>query len=249
MGQLLVTAPSVGDALARTCRYARLLHDAAEAWGEYRGDHYHFYSTMRGVPMTIAAAESIAGGAIARLRFRLGVEWAPLEMWFQYPEPSYRVAYERFFRCPLRFEMPLGGTVLDAKVLAMSNAVDGAVAELIERRAQSALERLTGVERCADRARDVLGAGLSRGEIGADAVARALHMSRATMTRRLSAEGTTLTEVLDALRRDLALEYVRDPQLSIEELARRLAFSDARALRRAFQRWTGMSPGEVRRKG
>jgi AraC-like DNA-binding protein len=57
-----------------------------------------------------------------------------------------------------------------------------------------------------------------------------------------------LTRVLDALRHDLALGYLSNPAVSLEELARRLAFSDARALRRAFVRWTGTTPAEFRRR-
>ena len=248
IGQLISTAPSVGAAIERTGRFARLLHDAAEVHGELQGDRYWWHLTLRDVPMTYAAIEALAGGTISRLRMRIGIDWAPLEMWFQYPPPPHREAYERFFRCALRFDMPQGGAVLDAKILDITSDSDAAIAELIERRAQAALDRLGGVERCADRAREVLSAALPRGEISADAVARALHMSRATLTRRLAAEDTSLTGVLDDLRRDLALEYVRDPELSMQELAQRLAFSDARALRRAFQRWTGTTPAELRRR-
>jgi AraC-like DNA-binding protein len=248
LGQLIATAPTVAEALARTARFSRLLHDAAEVSGELHGERFVWQSIMRGVSMPPIAIEALAGGTIERMRSRLGLEWSPLEVWFPYPPPAYLPAYERFFRCALRFDMPAAGTVIDAQVLGWSNPVDRAISELIERRAESALEKLDGGDRCTDRVRDVLAGGLARGEVGAEAVARALHMSRATLTRRLAAEGSSVTAVLDALRRDLALEYVRDPALSLEELARRLAFSDARALRRAFQRWTGKSPAELRRK-
>jgi AraC-like DNA-binding protein len=180
------------------------------------------------------------------MRFRLGPEWSPLELRFAHAEPPYRQAYERFFRCPLRFGARAHGVVFDAAVLALPNPVDTAIAELIERRAESALARLDGEPNCAERVREVLASGLPSGAIGADAVTHALHMSRATLTRKLALEGTSLSAVLDALRRELALEYVRDPRLSIEELARRLAFSDARALRRAFVRWTGTTPSALR---
>jgi AraC-like DNA-binding protein len=248
IGQLIATAPTVAEGLARTARFSRLLHDAAEVTGELRENRFVWQSTMRGVAMPPLAIEALAGGTIARMRSRLGLEWAPLEMWFPYPAPPYVAAYERFFRCALRFDMPAAGTVIDAQVLGWTSPVDRSISELIERRAESALERLDGGDRCTDRVRDVLAAGLAQGELGADTVARALHMSRATLTRRLAAEGSSVTAVLDALRRDLALEYIRDSALSLEELARRLAFSDARALRRAFQRWTGKTPAELRRK-
>lgn len=246
LGQLLMTAPTLGDALDRTTRFARLLHDAARLSGRLEAGRYDWSLSMEGVSITLNAMEGMVGGTIARMRFRLGPEWAPLELRFQHPAPPHVQAYERFFRCPLRFGAPQYGVVFDAAVLSVPNPVDEAIAELFERRAEAALRRLDGEPSCAERVRDVLAAGLTSGEIGAHAVTRALHMSRATLTRKLALEGTSLSAVLDALRKELALEYVRDPDLPMEELARRLAFSDARALRRAFARWTGTTPSALR---
>jgi AraC-like DNA-binding protein len=246
LGQLLMTAPTFGDALVRTTRFARLLHDAAHLTGKLEDGRYDWSLTMQGVVMSATAFEGLVGGTIARMRFGLGPEWAPLELRFRHAEPPYRQAYERFFRCPLRFDAAQYGVVFDAAVLQRANQIDAAIAELIERRAEAALRRLDGEESCTERVREVLAGGLTSGAIGAEAVTRALHMSRATLTRKLAQEGTSLSAVLDALRRELALEYVRDPDLSMEELARRLAFSDARALRRAFARWTGTTPSALR---
>jgi AraC-like DNA-binding protein len=44
--------------------------------------------------------------------------------------------------------------------------------------------------------------------------------------------------VLDELRRSLAIVYVGEEKLPVSEIARRLGFSDATALSRAFRRWT-----------
>ena len=54
--------------------------------------------------------------------------------------------------------------------------------------------------------------------------------------------------VLDALRRDLALEFVTGSRNSLAEIAYLLGFSEPAALSRAFQRWTGMTPGQYRRR-
>jgi AraC-like DNA-binding protein len=89
---------------------------------------------------------------------------------------------------------------------------------------------------------------LATGAVRIDAVARALGCSRQTLYRRLKAEGITFAELLDDLRRRLALGFVREQGLSVKEAAWRLGFSDPAAFSRAFKRWTGTSPSEARGK-
>ena len=87
---------------------------------------------------------------------------------------------------------------------------------------------------------------LASGEIGIDRVARDLGYSRQTLYRRLKAEGVTYEQLLDGLRRRLALPLVRQEGLSVKEAAYRLGFSDPAAFSRAFKRWTGSSPSGMR---
>ena len=61
-----------------------------------------------------------------------------------------------------------------------------------------------------------------------------------------SAAGTTFEEVLSSLRHELSARYLRDTELSISEIALALGFSGASSFVRAFRRWTGSSPSEVR---
>jgi AraC-like DNA-binding protein len=246
MGMLLVSAPTFGDSIDRVQRFGKLLHDAACDFGEHIGDLYYWYMEMKGVEMSIAALESVVSGSVARMRFWAGPEWAPHEVWFAHPEPGHGEAYRQVFRCDVRFQAPRTAVVLPASMLKVPNTADTAIAALIERRAEAALAELTDAQTFSSRVRQEILRGLGTEEIGAPALARRLHVSRATLTRKLALEATTLSAVLDAARRDLAVEYLRNGNLPLEELARRLAFSDARAFRRAFQRWTGSSPAEFR---
>ncbi len=88
---------------------------------------------------------------------------------------------------------------------------------------------------------------LASGPIGIESVARELGYSRQTLYRRLKAEGVTFEEVLDGLRRRLALRLLREQGLSVKEAAWRLGFSDPAAFSRAFKRWTGAAPKAPRR--
>lgn len=86
---------------------------------------------------------------------------------------------------------------------------------------------------------------LASGEIGIERLARDLGYSRQTLYRRLKAEGITYEQLLDGLRRRLALRFMRDG-LSVKDAAYRLGFSDPAAFSRAFKRWTGSSPSDMR---
>ena len=86
---------------------------------------------------------------------------------------------------------------------------------------------------------------LASGEVGIERVARDLGYGRQTLYRRLKAEGITYEQLLDGLRRRLAMGFMREG-LSVKDAAYRLGFSDPAAFSRAFKRWTGTSPSDMR---
>ena len=77
-------------------------------------------------------------------------------------------------------------------------------------------------------------------------VAGQLHISVRTLQRKLKAEGFIFQDILDQLRKDFAIKYLSNPDLSIGEVAFLLSYADASAFVRAFKRWTGKTPGEWR---
>jgi AraC-like DNA-binding protein len=50
------------------------------------------------------------------------------------------------------------------------------------------------------------------------------------------------------MRKDLALRYLRAPEMAVCEVAYLLGFSESSAFHRAFKRWTGTTPNEFRRR-
>lgn len=88
---------------------------------------------------------------------------------------------------------------------------------------------------------------LEAGEARIGTVARELRMSRQTLYRRLKAEGVSFEGLRDGVRRRLALKLISDG-VAVKEAAWRLGFSDPSAFSRAFKRWTGKSPRDLRGK-
>lgn len=84
------------------------------------------------------------------------------------------------------------------------------------------------------------------GQASVDAVCTRLVTSRRSLQRHLNKEGLTFQSVLDTTRADLALRYLRQGDLSIEEISYLLAYRDPNSFYRAFQNWTGSTPARMR---
>lgn len=87
---------------------------------------------------------------------------------------------------------------------------------------------------------------LPHGKAKADEVARQLHLSRRTFARRLASEDLTFSEILGALRIDLAKRYLADQSLSISQIAWLLGYKEVGAFSHAFRRWTRRTPRQMR---
>ncbi len=73
-------------------------------------------------------------------------------------------------------------------------------------------------------------------------------MSARTLSRRLDVEGTTYEDVVDELRRSLALQYLKDPGMSLSQIAWLLGYEGSTSFSHAFKRWTGHSPSVARKR-
>ena len=79
-----------------------------------------------------------------------------------------------------------------------------------------------------------------------EAVAARLHMTARTLRRKLDEEGTSFRKMVDELRMQVAIKYLRDTELTVDDIADALGFSEATVFRRAFRRWTGGGLREFR---
>ena len=87
---------------------------------------------------------------------------------------------------------------------------------------------------------------LPHGRAKVSAVAKALALSARTLSRRLADEGTTYGEVLDQVRRSLALQYLKEPGMPLSQIAWLLGYEGSTSFNHAFRRWMGQSPSAAR---
>ena len=75
-----------------------------------------------------------------------------------------------------------------------------------------------------------------------------LNMTPQTLRRRLKEANTSYQEIKDAIRKDASVYYLSKPDLSIDEIALLMGFSEASSFHRAFKKWTGKTPSNFRRE-
>jgi AraC-like DNA-binding protein len=126
---------------------------------------------------------------------------------------------------------------------------DPALSRTILRHAEALLAALPEpTATYAERVRRGLAEILGEGEVSLRQVARGLKMSERSLQRRLAAEGVTFDGLLDDVRHHLALRYLADPSIAVSEVAYLLGYSEPSPFHRAFRRWTGATPSDMRRR-
>jgi AraC-like DNA-binding protein len=125
---------------------------------------------------------------------------------------------------------------------------DPALKTMLERVAGDMLQRLPSADTLTSHIRRLLAAELRGGDPRIEHLARKLHTTPRTLRRRLEEIGTTHREILEELRKELALKYLGEQSIGPTEVAFLLGYSNASAFHKAFKRWTGVSASEYRRR-
>ena len=87
---------------------------------------------------------------------------------------------------------------------------------------------------------------LPQGESSIDVMASHMAMSKRTLQRKLSSEGTSYKAILHKVREELAHYYLKMTELPLSEVSFLLGFQETNSFVRAYSNWTGTSPGQVR---
>jgi AraC-like DNA-binding protein len=245
LGFAAMTAPTARHALELAVRYAptrsnilRIELVVGETATLYLDEAVDLGSARDSVLVALAVGLWRIGETLTGQKLRGTADFA-------FPEPSY-VSRLRAQELPVRFGQPRNALHFDPSVLDLPLVMAHPSAlRLAQEQCERALERL-------DRDDLVLRvrAAIAKPEGGfrtLDEVAGKLGVSSRTLKRKLKAEGSAFSEILDALQCEQACALLRAEQLSIEEIAERVGYSDVSNFTRAFKRWTELTPAQYRR--
>jgi AraC-like DNA-binding protein len=81
-----------------------------------------------------------------------------------------------------------------------------------------------------------------------EAVAKNFNLTERSLQRKLKDEGCTYLEIVDSVRKKIALNYLDNDTFSVKDITHILGYNEQSAFLRAFKRWTDTTPGGYKTK-
>ncbi|MFQ5937625.1 MAG: AraC family transcriptional regulator, partial [Acidiferrobacterales bacterium] len=244
LGYSWLASETLRDAFDRLVRYCRILSSAAAVRLEESAEDFRLILGTT-EPQLRPADEAIDAGLatiIGMCRMTYGSDFNPLRVTMRRDPPANRAAFAQVFRAPIQFSA--SENILFLGKVELSTPLPTANAELARTNDRVITEYLARFDRGTIKMQvEVkLLEQLSSGHASQESIAAALNLSTRSLQRKLKEEGTTYKQLLELTRRELAAQYVKQPDLSINEITFLLGFSEPANFSRAFKRWTGVSP-------
>jgi AraC-like DNA-binding protein len=241
-GNLLAASATLGEAVLRATRLIRLATNTIRLLFQHDGEQASLFIEPVHELMHREGIEFMVGAMGVISQHIAGRPLQANEVHFMHPAPPDLTHHHRIFGAPLIFESSSNGIVFDGALLDLPlQSRDPGLSAALQLQAEALMDEKPVRGFKAD-VRAALAIELRGGDPSAERVAASLAMHPKTLTRRLRTEGTTFRRLLAEVRLQLAERYLRQPSLSVEEVAYLLGYSEGSSFHRAFRRWTGHAP-------
>jgi AraC-like DNA-binding protein len=247
VGLLARYSPDVETALRSLVHFLHLHVRGAVAsltvdggWAELRYDIH--------LPHLEAADQLGDGAAAAMFNIMRGLchpAWKPAQVMLARRKPDDVRPYRQFFQAPVEFDADRYALVFTADWLRQPlSSNDPELRRLLQKQVD-ALQAQHPYE-FPDQVRSVLRTALLTGHGKADQVAALFSMHSRTLSRRLTACGTSFQDLVDECGFALSRQLLEFSDLDVSQIAAALDYADASAFTRAFRRWAGNTPARWR---
>ena len=253
LGYVMANSQNLGLAIDKLCRYQRVLGDTMgmrlelgktsstifiDLWSEWHD------SLRYTIDMFLSAALSWAeNNTMGRVR--------PIHVGFNYQRPVDQAPYSSLFApAPVEFGCESSYLIytndsLDAPILGANRVMFKEFEDKVIR----SLADLEGRDTMTFKVHQQILKALVGSAPNINEISGRLAVSARKMQRILKDEGESYSSLLAHARRDLAIQYLKEKQVSHAEIAYLLGFSEVSVFSRSFKKWTGQSPTEFINSG
>ncbi len=250
LGFGLLSSATIGDAFDLALRFYKTIFSILTIDKEVENNTTRFifdYEVdLQGIEPIVT--EGIFSGLLSISRFVMGYPVVPHSLCFQHAKPEHAHLYSEVFDVTPKFKCQNNEIILDQETLNLAlPAYDPQTRKMAEQQCEAALQTMEDMYSLPEKIKQLIKSN-PRPLPSLTQVAESFNMHPRTLGRRLKNYDTCFKDLLDEVREDLAMKYLADPKMLIDEIAYLLDYQDTTSFYRAFKRWTGASPGQYRPK-
>lgn len=243
LGYAWLASSNLNEAFNQLIRYTRCISEAVDVIIEETNTSFKIVYSNK---IASTASHTLIDASLAILvkmcRLNLGDQLNPIDVHLSHSPPFCYDNYEQYFNANIYFDSPDNSFSISRKEfkkpLLSSNPYLLEINDQFLIKYMARLDEEDIVSRVKAKIMEILPSG----NLTDDMVSSELYTSVRTLQRKLKSKGTTYQTIVNEIRKDLAVKYIKNPNIRLEEIAFLIGYSEYSTFSRAFKRWTGSAP-------
>lgn len=248
LGNAIITSKNLNESIQLILKYFKTRTPLVEIKFTTHDQHCVINAGFNLLPEELESflVDALFATLLTVRKFILGNNHYEVIIHLKRSQPANTQPYHDIFGEKVYFSAQHNEYHFPKESLALTFPLSNSVArEIAERKCQQKMKELEHLDDLVSKIKTLMLATPSYFP-NLDDLSQQLHMSTRTLRRKLTDLDTSYQEILDELRKELAVNYLQNSALSILEIAHMLQFSDSSNFSSAFRKWTGKSPSDYR---
>lgn len=248
LGYLIISGSDGFEGLHYMERFARIVTNALQLKLEFDGPMLRCTFGLATPRYSRHIVDYFTSSAFALSSMMTNGQFRFNEVQFVHPWVGDGQEYDRVLKAPCRFGARENCiTVMTDQFSSISRYRDPRLKRILEDHVTSVLNRIKSDDEWLKQVRTFVVEALPNGLPSLKTTAEHFEQNERTFQRALARLGVNFQELIDELRMNLALEYMR-ADYGFLDIALMLGYSEQSAFHRAFKRWTGVPPSRYKRE-
>lgn len=250
LGQVMLGCNTLRQAMHILAKYYQLLSCGSELVCVEEGDSLCIHIYRQGdieARVSFIRSELLVSVIFNGILVMLADRGEKLRFEFDYRKPRHASLYHKYLNRNCVFSATQSKVIIPAEYLSRPGVHPNPVMlKILVKQCDQLLGQLQSHQSISAQARTAI-AAIPGHYPTASSVAQKIGLSPRTLSRRLKEQGTTFQLLVNEVKTQRAVNYLQTTEMSIEQVATLVGFSDSANFRRAFVSWTGMLPSDYRR--
>jgi AraC-like DNA-binding protein len=231
--------------MEKILKFHQILYEGCDILLEMEGESMIFEYAFHDINLSndIQLADYSLSCSYSITKQLTGIPIDLIEVRFRHEAPADISEYQRVFNCKLTFGSTMNAIVSDADIVNIPiREPNKQLFAVFEKYAETVLSKQAGNATYTQKVGSLISKMMGENVPQIDMVAKQLAISTRNLQIKLQEEGTTYSEILDQIRKDTAIYYLKNEDVSITEISYLLGFSEPSVFHRSFKKWTNLPP-------